>query len=96
MLMEEGQGHVIAFWSELGKNDERKQSLVKQLCTIDATYPGGLQAYVRRGRELLAASCRGENPFDGYVPEVPTGVLLCLHRLYCVFRNLQTLNWGET
>lgn len=73
MLMEEGQGHVIAFWAEKGKDDDRKRALGRQLSSIDATYPGGLQAYVRNGQKLLAASCRGENPYDGFVPEVPTG-----------------------
>lgn len=76
MLMEEGQGHVIAFWAEVGKNDNRKRALGRQLSTIDATYPGGLRAYVRNGQALLAAACRGENPFDAFVPEVPKGALI--------------------
>lgn len=75
MLMEEGQGHVIAFWSEAGTNDDRKRALCRQLSTIDSTYPGGLRAYVRNGQKLLAGACRGENPYDGFVPEVPTGVV---------------------
>lgn len=73
MLMEEGQGHVIAFWAEVGTNDERKKALGHQLSTIDGTYPGGLRAYVKNGKALLAAACRGDNPYAGFVPEVPEG-----------------------
>lgn len=76
MLMEEGQGHVLGFWAEVGTHDDRKRSLARQLATVDAAYPGGLRAYITNARRLLDAACRGDNPYAGYVPEVPSGVTL--------------------
>lgn len=76
MLMEEGQGHVLGFWAEVGTHDDRKRTLARQLATVDAAYPGGLRAYITNARRLLDAACRGDNPYDGYVPEVPSGVTL--------------------
>jgi UDP-sugar pyrophosphorylase len=76
MLIEEGQGHVVAFWSVAGVNDDAKRRLVQQLCKLSAAYPGGLQAYLRNARELLEASRRGDNPFQGMRPSVPIGVTL--------------------
>lgn len=76
MLIENDQGHVVAFWSELGANDDAKRRLVQQLARLDAAYPGGLKAYLDRARTLLEAARRGDNPFDGMRPSVPTGVTL--------------------
>lgn len=76
MLMEEGQGHVLGFWAEVGTHDDRKRTLARQLATVDAAYPGGLRAYITNARRLLEAACRGDNPYDSYTPEVPAGVTL--------------------
>lgn len=76
MLMEEGQGHVLGFWAEVGTHDDRKRTLARQLATVDAAYPGGLRTYITNARRLLDTACRGENPYAGYVPEVPSGVTL--------------------
>jgi len=38
--------------------------------------PTGLKQYLERGRKLLESSMKGENPFDKYKPEVPTGIFL--------------------
>lgn len=37
---------------------------------MDSNYPGGLAAYIRNARKLLADSKAGKNPFTGYVPSV--------------------------
>eukprot|EP00892_Ulva_mutabilis_P004215 jgi/Ulvmu1/2165/UM013_0009.1 len=76
MLMEEGQGHVLGFWAEVGTHDDRKRTLARQLATIDAAYPGGLRTYITNARRLLESACRGDNPYEQYTPEVPAGVTL--------------------
>jgi UDP-sugar pyrophosphorylase len=78
MLMENGQGHVIAFWAVLGQRDAQKRALVSQLLSLDSSYPGGLRTYIGNAATLLKSSQRGDNPYDGYTPEVPTGVTLSL------------------
>lgn len=35
-----------------------------------------MKNYLERGRKLLESSMKGENPFDKYKPEVPTGIFL--------------------
>ena len=35
-----------------------------------------MKNYCERARGLLASSAKGENPFDSYKPEVPSGVFL--------------------
>ena len=71
------QAHLFASWDDKdGKTigTERKLALLAQLAEMDATYPaGGLAGYVAGARTLLAQSRRGENPLDGWRPEVPRG-----------------------
>ena len=38
--------------------------------------PTGMKNYLERARRLLEESMKGENPFDKYKPEVPTGIFL--------------------
>jgi UDP-sugar pyrophosphorylase len=35
-----------------------------------------MKNYLERARSLLAASMKGENPFENFKPEVPTGYFL--------------------
>jgi len=63
-----GQAHLLE-----QVNDAQKAALLEQLQGLDGTYPGGLKAYVANARRLLAASKRGDNPFEGYKPTVPKG-----------------------
>ena len=74
------QAHLFASWDDDDDKDgktigtERKLALLAQLAEMDATYPaGGLAGYVAGARTLLAQSRRGENPLDGWRPEVPRG-----------------------
>lgn len=76
MLMEEGQRHVCAFWAPAGTKDAEKKALVQQLLAADSTYPGGLRAYIRNAKQLLEASKRGLNPFEGCRVSVPEGETL--------------------
>jgi len=43
---------------------------------LNKVTPTGMKAYLERGRKLLESSMKGENPFERYKPEVPTGVFL--------------------
>jgi len=76
VLLEAGQAHLFEAWPPPGKADRSKRQLLRQLLTLDRTYAGGLKAYIFNAKELLAASARGDNPFDGYTPAVPQGVSL--------------------
>lgn len=38
--------------------------------SFDELYPGGLQKYVDKCRDLLSKSSKGVNPFDGWTPSV--------------------------
>ncbi len=37
---------------------------------MEHNYPGGIVAYLTNARTLLKQSAAGENPFEGYKPEV--------------------------
>jgi len=78
LAMELGQGHLFAHWPPPGEEQADKQRQLAQLRKLDAQYPGGLRAYVDNARRLLAASRQGDNPYAGYVPEVPDGERLAL------------------
>jgi len=68
------QGHLFEGWSPPGGDLEAKRAMLAQLARVDASYPGGLAAYVTRARTLLAASREGANPFEGLTPERPEAV----------------------
>ncbi len=41
-----------------------------QVKSVENGYPGGIKAYVNNARALLESSKAGENPFEGFKPEV--------------------------
>ena len=69
------QTHLFASWdADDTISKERKVALIAQLEEMDATYPtGGLPGYIDNARILLEKSRRGENPLEGWRPEVPRG-----------------------
>lgn len=67
------QQHLFEEWPPAGQADAEKKHLMAQLESLDGSYPGGLSAYISKARELLEASARGDNPFEGFVPSVPSG-----------------------
>ncbi|XP_078428559.1 UDP-sugar pyrophosphorylase [Wolffia australiana] len=76
LLLSEGQSHLFSHWSDPGVEDERKINLFEQVARLNRSYPGGLAAYIRNARRLLADSKSGANPFDGFTPSVPSGEVL--------------------
>ncbi|KAG0492425.1 hypothetical protein HPP92_005823 [Vanilla planifolia] len=73
MLLQEGQGHLFAHWAEPGVDDDKKKSFFDQVLRLRDHYPGGLTAYIQNARRLLADSRAGKNPFEGFIPSVPSG-----------------------
>lgn len=71
-----GQQHLFATWDPPGTNDDLKHGLFVQIKELNKSYAGGLAGYVKNARKLLASAKKGENPFEGWRPEVPTGVKL--------------------
>ena len=71
-LEELGQEHLFAKWSDGGD----KARFFEQMAQLDASYPGGLKAYVANARQLLSDSKSGVNPLEGWAPNVPTGTSL--------------------
>jgi len=67
------QEHVYGGWPEAGVEDEGKISLADQLGVLDASYPGGLKAYLSKARILLKESADGTNPFSDFTASVPSG-----------------------
>lgn len=57
-------------------NPEQQTKLSEQIVKLDKVTPTGMKNYLERGRKLLESSMKGENPFDKYKPEVPTGIFL--------------------
>lgn len=78
LLISLKQEHLFSGWEEVGINDDMKHKFFLQVQQIHSSYPveGGLSAYISRARNLLAKSKSGENPFEGWTPEVPSGMLL--------------------
>ena len=73
------QEHVFASWDVPGTNDDAKHAFFEQAAALNSSYGSsgnGLAEYVIRARSLLASSKAGDNPFEGYTPEVPSGVNL--------------------
>ena len=75
MLEELGQAHLMSGWpaAHTAADEER---FFAQVAQLESSYPGGLRAYVRNGRSLLADSKAGVNPLEGWVPAVPAGTSL--------------------
>lgn len=57
-------------------NKEGQDKIAAQVCKLAITTPTGLKNYLSRGRDLLEASRKGDNPFSSMKPEVPEGVFL--------------------
>ncbi|XP_057727491.1 UDP-sugar pyrophosphorylase 1 [Arachis stenosperma] len=76
MLLDNGQEHVFRDWPGPGVDDDKKKAFIDQVTRLDSSYPGGLQAYIKNAKQLLADSKAGKNPFDGFTPSVPTGETL--------------------
>ncbi|KAL5559694.1 hypothetical protein UlMin_035905 [Ulmus minor] len=76
LLLEMGQSHLFEEWAEPGVDDEEKKAFFDQVTRLHSSYPGGLDSYIKTARELLADSKSGRNPFDGFIPSVPTGDVL--------------------
>lgn len=61
----------------MNHHDENlKNRVADQIINLNQVTPKGLVNYCQRARDLLETSRRGDNPFDMYKPEVPTGVFL--------------------
>ena len=75
-LLECGQEHLFEHWPAPGDADEDKKRFMAQATTCDAGYPGGIASYVSNARKLLEDSKRGVNPFDGWTPSVPDGIVV--------------------
>jgi UDP-sugar pyrophosphorylase len=54
--------------------EDERDILAEQVVELDSDFPGGLAEYCQRARALLHDSKMGRNPFDGFVPSVPTGI----------------------
>ncbi|KAF3787452.1 UDP-sugar pyrophosphorylase [Nymphaea thermarum] len=76
MLIKEKQGHLFEHWPEPGIDDAAKHGFFNQVTLLNNSYPGGLLSYIRNARSLLADSKAGKNPYDGFIPSVPSGEVL--------------------
>ncbi|KAJ8600506.1 hypothetical protein CTAYLR_010064 [Chrysophaeum taylorii] len=71
LLVSLGQEHLLD-----GYTPEKGKTFFEQIGTLESSYPGGIKAYIESAKELLAASARGDNPLEGWVPSVPNGEAL--------------------
>ena len=67
------QTHAYADWPAAGTDDDGKIRLTEKLADLDASYPGGLTAYLGKARVLLKESADGTNPFSDFEASVPEG-----------------------
>ena len=70
-LLAEDQHHLFADWDAPGTRDDAKKCYLATLLTAHRSYPGGLPAYIRNARILLADAAAARNPFEGCIPEQP-------------------------
>ena len=70
-LIAEGQHHLYANWDAPGIHDDKKKTFLTTLQSAHRSYPGGIPAYIKNARVLLADAATGHNPFEGYIPEQP-------------------------
>jgi UDP-sugar pyrophosphorylase len=70
-LISDGQSHLFSNWDEPGVGDHEKRQFMAALLNAHRAYPGGLTAYTRNARLLLAEASSGANPFDGCTPTQP-------------------------
>ena len=72
VLLNSGQGHLFEGWP-VGGDEAQEQRFFAQVNQLESSYPGGVAAYIRNARKLLADSKAGVNPLDGWAPSVPAG-----------------------
>jgi UDP-sugar pyrophosphorylase len=70
-LISDGQSHLFSDWDEPGVRDREKRKFMAALLNAHRAYPGGLTAYTRNARLLLAEAASGANPFEGFTPAQP-------------------------
>ena len=70
-LIADDQSHLFSEWDEPGVRDREKKEFMATLLNAHRAYPGGLTAYTRNARRLLAEAASGANPFDGCTPAQP-------------------------
>jgi len=70
-LLAEHQYQLFANWDAPGEWEDEKQAFLETLSTAHESYPGGLRAYIRNARRLLAEASVGGNPFEGCTPDQP-------------------------
>ena len=70
-LLAEDQSQLFADWDAPGTRDDEKRAFFQILQICNRSYPGGLVAYIRNARRLLAESATGGNPFAGCMPSEP-------------------------
>ena len=75
-LVECGQDHLFANWPAPGTDDDDKRRFLAQAAVCDAGYPGGIAQYVANAKKLLQESKDGVNPFEGWTPAVPDGIVV--------------------
>ena len=76
LLLQLDQHHLFKDWEPSTVNDRTKLNFLKQVSNLNKSYPGGLRSYIEQSRALLKSAQNGENPLDGWRPEIPTGVSL--------------------
>jgi hypothetical protein len=70
-LISDGQSHLFIDWDAPGVCDKEKKEFMATLLNAHRAYPGGLTAYTRNARRLLAEAASGANPFEGCTPAQP-------------------------
>eukprot|EP01041_Mallomonas_annulata_P000755 gene755-1440_t len=95
LLLTLNQDHLFSDWDDAGVNDDLKHKFFQQVKMLHCSYPidGGLAAYISRSRLLLADSKSGENPFEGWRPEIPSGSIL--NPLTENYSELETLGLSQ-
>jgi len=76
VLVDCGQGHLFQNWPPTGERTADKRRFLQQAISLEGQVPGGLADYVSRAKKMLEASRGGVNPYEGYIPKVPTGACL--------------------
>jgi UDP-sugar pyrophosphorylase len=72
-----------------------QEAIVHQLKHFDATYPGGIKAYIQRAKKLLEESANNVNPFEGFKPSVPEGESVDLTSGLDRFLELERIGLAE-
>jgi UDP-sugar pyrophosphorylase len=72
ILQECGQVDLISRFNNA--TEDEKDILAEQVVELDSDFPGGLAEYCVRARSLLHDSKMGINPFQGFIPSVPSGI----------------------